>query len=316
VASVIGNYELIDRFAVGGAAEIFRARDQRSGDVVVIKRIRPDIPMTTDTIAAFGREMHIALRAHHKNLVRGIELGSVNGVDYGVFEYVDGQDLEQVLRRAEQARIRLPLSFSLFIVSEILSGLAIAHELVDERGVRMGLVHRDLAPKNIFLRYDGAVRVADFGLGLATAYEPLEDGVVGTAGYLAPEQALRDQLDARTDLYAVGIIAYELISGQRAFSATGKTDEEILKMHQKPVALALPPEVPKTVRDVVSRALSTRKSDRFPTASLFRDALFQCDVKPDESQAPLGLATILRRLFAAEFKSTRLTGNPLPFMST
>ncbi len=311
----LGPYELIDRFAVGGVAEIYRAKDTRNGEIVVIKRMRPDRPFEPELHAGFLREMQVALQAKHKNLIRGYELGTHSGVDYGVMEYVDGQDMESVLERARRQKIQIPYGFATFIVGEILDGLEFAHKIKDPRGELLGLVHRDLAPKNIFVRYDGAIRVGDFGLSLASRQEIAED-VVGTPGYLSPEQAKGEQLDARSDIFAVGCILYELVVGQRAFDVAGKRDSEMLRMHGQGKHRPLTREVPEKLGLIIETALSRDREDRFQNAFEMRRALKQTEHPPDDAHTPLGIATLVRRLFDAEFKRTRLPGNPLPFMSS
>lgn len=311
----LGPYELIDRFAVGGVAEIYRAKDTRSGEIVVIKRMRPDKPFEPELHAGFLREMQVALQAKHKNLIRGYELATHAGVDYGVIEYIDGQDLESLLERARRQKIQVPLGFATFIVSEILDGLEFAHKIKDVRGELLGLVHRDLAPKNIFVRYDGAVRVADFGLSLASRQEIAED-VVGTPGYLSPEQAKGEQLDPRSDIFAVGCILYELVVGQRAFDVSGKRDSEMLRIHGQGKHRNVPTDVPEGIRLVIETALARDREDRFQNAFEMRRALRQTEAPPDDVHTPLGIATLVRRLFEVEFKKTRLPGNPLTFMSS
>lgn len=312
--SRLGPYDLIDRFAVGGVAEIYRARDTRSGEVVVIKRLRADRPFEPEMHAGFLREMQVALQAQHKNLIRGYELGTHNNVDYGVMEYVDGQDLESVLERVRRQKIQVPPAFATFIISEILDGLDFAHNLVDRRQEPLGLVHRDLAPKNIFVRYDGAIRVGDFGLSLATRQEIAED-VVGTPGYLSPEQAKGEQLDARSDLFAVGCMLFELLTGSRAFDVAGKSDGEMLRIHALAKHKPLPKDLPDHLGLLLETSLARDREDRFQSAFEMRRALRQSEFPPDDAHAPLGIATLVRRLFEEEFKRTRLPGNPLPFMS-
>jgi serine/threonine-protein kinase len=310
----LGPYDLIDRFAIGGVAEIYRARDTRNGEVVVIKRMRPDRPFDPELHAGFLREVQVALKSKHKNLIRGYELGTFNNVDFGVLEYVDGQDLESVVDRVRRQNIRIPHGFATFIISEILEGLDFAHKLADPHGNALGIVHRDIAPKNIFIRYDGAVRVGDFGLSLATKQEAAED-IVGTPGYLAPEQARGEPLDARTDLFAVGCILYDLVVGQRAFEYGGLRDTQMLRMHAQGKHRPVPDSVPPRLRLVIENALATKRDERFASAGDMRRALHMTEHPPDETHTPLGIATLVRRLFDAEFKATRLPGNPLPFLS-
>jgi serine/threonine-protein kinase len=310
----LGPYDLIDRFAIGGVAEIYRAKDTRNGDIVIIKRMRPDRPFDPELHAGFLREMQVALKAKHKNLIRGYELGTFNNVDFGVLEYVDGQDLESILERVRRQKIQVPLGFATFIVNEILEGLDFAHRLTDPRGAPLGLVHRDLAPKNIFVRYDGAVRVADFGLSLATLQESVEE-IVGTPGYLAPEQARGEALDARCDVFAVGCILYDLVVGQRAYDYGGLRDTQMLRMHALAKYRAVPTTVPERLRLVIEHAMSLHRDDRFATAADMRRALQMTEHPPDTTHTPLGIATLVRRLFDAEFKASRLPGNPLTFLS-
>jgi serine/threonine protein kinase len=310
----LGPYDLIDRFAIGGVAEIYRAKDTRNGDVVIIKRMRPDRPFDPELHAGFLREMQVALKAQHKNLIRGYELGTFNNVDYGVLEYVDGQDLESIIERVRRQKIQIPLGFATFIVHEILEGLEFAHALTDPRGAPLGLVHRDLAPKNIFVRYDGAVRVADFGLSLATLQEAADE-IVGTPGYLAPEQARGERLDARCDVFAVGCILYDLVVGQRAFDYAGLEDTQMLKMHALAKRRATPSNVPEQLRGVIDKALALHRADRFANAAEMRSALGRTEHPPDHVHTPLGIATVVRRLFDAEFHASRLPGTPLTFLS-
>jgi serine/threonine-protein kinase len=311
----LGPYELIDRFAVGGVAEIYRAKDTRSGEIVVIKRMRSDKPFDPEMHAGFLREMQVALKAKHKNLIKGYELSSFNNTDYGVMEYVDGQDLESILERARRQRIQVPYGFATIIISEILDGLDFAHRITDPRGELLGLVHRDLAPKNIFVRYDGQVRVGDFGLSLAARQEIVEE-VVGTPGYLSPEQARGEQLDARSDIYAVGCMLYELVVGQRAFDVAGKSDNDMLRMHAMGKHRQVTRDVPEQLVAVLETALARDREERYPTAVEMRRALRRTEHPPDDVHTPLGIATLVRRLFEEEFKKSRLPGNPLPFLSS
>lgn len=311
MSAQVGNYEIIDRIAVGGVAEIYRARDVRTGDIVVIKRMRPDLDFDPDAHAGFLREIDLAIMCVHKNLIRGFEKGTFQGADYGVIEYVDGQDLQQVLERARKAGIAIPLPFATWIVAEICDGLDFFWQIRDARGQALELVHRDVAPKNIFLRYDGQIRVGDLGSAVATAIEPIEN-VVGTLGYMSPEQARFEPLDGRSDVYAAGVILYELVTGQRAFDLQGKPDEAALKEHARGRIRAMPATVPVDLRHVIDRACAPSRDDRYPNAAELVLALQQTATPPD-TYTTLGIATLVRRLFPDEFKRTRLPGSPLPF---
>ena len=300
----IGNYELIDLFATGGVAQIYRARHVRSGAVVVIKRRRSDIPFDPDLLAGFDREMQLGHLACHKNLIRTVEIGLINGEDYGVMEYVDGKDLGQIVQRVRQRGVAIPLSFATFIVAEILDGLSFAHAMGDPQGRPMGLVHRDLAPKNVLIGYDGTVKVVDFGLAIATQTERVA-AIVGTPGYLSPEQARGEQLDARSDLFAAGCILFELATGHSAFDVDGKKDSAALKVFQRGAIRRIPGSVPEQLRLVIEIATAPNREDRYRTASDMLRALHATESPPDDA-ARLGVAALVRGLFAAEFQASRL----------
>jgi serine/threonine protein kinase len=307
----LGPYELIDRFAVGGVAEIYRARDTRNGELVVIKRMRPDLGFDPDLQAGFLRELQLAILCKHKNLIRGLDKGNMHGIEFGVLEYVDGQDLARICERARKANIRLPLAFATFITGEILEGLEFAHHIRDARGRSLGLVHRDISPKNIFVRYDGEVRVGDFGSSLATRTEEAH-GVVGSPGFISPEQVRMEKLDGRSDVFAVGCILYELVVGAPAFDVAGKKDDVILKVHGKGKINDIPAWVPPGVRLCIELGCAPDRTQRYQTAAHMREALDHTEAPPDPD-IKLGIATLVRKLFPDEFRATRLPGNPLTF---
>jgi eukaryotic-like serine/threonine-protein kinase len=307
------HYELIDRFATGGVAELYRARDVRDGKIVVIKRMRADADFDPEQSAGFLRELQLALMCKHKNLIEGYAKGTAqDGSDYGVLEYVDGQDLHAILARARKTNVAIPASFATYIVGEILDGLEFAWTLKDGRGRQLGLVHRDLAPKNVFVRYDGQVRIGDFGSSCAALQEPTPQEVVGTPGYMSPEQASRQKLDQRSDVFAAGCIFFELLAGKGAFDLDKKNDAAILKMHQKAQRRPIPPTVPEDLAMIIDIATAASPEDRYQSAKDMLRGLKRTDTPPDASTA-LGIATIVRRMFADEFKNSRIPGATLPF---
>jgi len=295
-----GRYELIDKFAVGGAAEIYRAKDTRSGDVVVVKRMRPDLPFDPEVSAGFLREIQLSTLCNHKNVLRGLDRGSHSGLDYVVLEYIHGQDLEKVMERAQRRGVRIPHTLSLFVVGEILNGLSAIHQLSDHNGMPMGLVHRDLTPRNVFVRYDGAVMVADFGASVATAQEPVPDEVVGSVGYLSPEQAGLRPLDARTDIFSCGLILYELLMGTPAFSTSGRNDSQVLKLHQKGAVKRLPSSVPEDLAMIVDIACSADAEDRYADARTMGQAVAQALRERGGAHAKTELCSFLTTLFRTE----------------
>lgn len=192
-----------------------------------------------------------------------------------VVEFVDGKDLDQVSRRAREARVDVPSRFWLFVVRELLSGLHAAHELTDQTGELLGLVHRDVNPRNVLVDFEGTVKLADFGAAVATFHEPPPEEVVGSAGYMAPEQASLHSIDRRSDIYAVGCILYELVTGERAFDVERKTDAQILRAHQRGEVRPVPATVEEPIRLIIEIATSLDPEERYRDADSMRVAIDQ-----------------------------------------
>jgi serine/threonine-protein kinase len=305
-------YRLIDRFAVGGNAEIYRAHDTRNGDVVVIKRLRSDVDFEPEAVAGFILEGELGLRMRHRNLIRARGRGTFDGLDYIVLDYVDGPDLSRVLGRASERKVRIPTEFCLFIVREVLDGLDFAHDLATDRGWPMGLVHRDLSPRNVFIAYDGTIRLADFGSAVSTLLEPPPTEVIGSPGYLSPEQAALGPLDRRSDVFSVGCMLFHLMAGFPPYDVAGKREDQVLAAHRRGSMRPLPGSVPDAVRAIITRACALDRDQRHPTAAAMRDDVDRV-LHEKAYTCPLAIATLTRHLFKAEYQSSRLSGSPLTF---
>lgn len=298
-------YDVLDRLALGGAAELYRARDKRTGDVVVIKRLRSDLGFDPAVSAGFFREIQLALASEHKNLIRAFDRGTHDGADWVAVELVDGKDLAALLERTASRGERLSSPLSLFIAREMLDGLAFAYNIADATGVPMGLVHRDLNPRNVLVGYDGGVHVADFGASVASLTEPVPDEVVGSPGYLSPEQASRSHLDARSDIFAVGCVLYELVTGEPAFDVAGKRDAQMLKLHQRGQIKKLPRTLPDNIRFLIEIACAPDREDRYRSAVQMRDAIDGLLAESGERELQARLGTLMRTVFSDEHARSR-----------
>lgn len=303
----LDRYDIIDRFAVGGAAELYRARHKRSGDIVVIKRLRTDLGFDPAVSAGFYREIQLAQASEHKNLIRALDRGIHDGVDWVAVEFIDGKDLAELLLRTRARNERLSFALSLFIVREMLDGLAFAYNIPDGTGGPLGLVHRDLNPRNVLVGYDGGVHVADFGASVAALTEPTPDEIVGSPGYLSPEQASLKHLDARSDIFAAGCILFEMVVGEPAFDVAGKREAQTLKLHQKGQIRKLPRSLPEPLRFCIEIACAPDREDRYMSAAQMRDALDLILVEGRESELQPRLSSLMRRVFEQEYASTRLS---------
>jgi serine/threonine protein kinase len=268
-----GRYKIVRKVADGGMAEIFLATQLgREGfqKPVILKRIHSTIYADPQFRNMFIDEAHISMGLSHSNIVQILDLGVGNGRYFLVMEVVDGWDLGRVLHRATQAGMPLPRELGLYVVAEVCQALAYAHGKMDTAGERpLGLVHRDVSPQNVLLSEQGEVKLTDFGIAKAMGKrEQTGTGIVkGKVAFMSPEQALGKPVDARSDLFAVGTVLYQLMTGLRPFEAP--TDLETLLRVQK--AEFRPPEVaapdlPAHVSAIISRAMQLEPELRYQSA--------------------------------------------------
>ena len=275
----IGRYEFLVPIAEGGMASVWAARMkgsrgfQKNLAIKMMLAKLSDDPMFEEM---FLDEARIASRIHHPNVVEIFDLGEENEVLYIVMEYVDGEPLSAIWRTALK-KSGMPIGIAVRIIADAAAGLHAAHELVDEDGKQVGLVHRDVSPQNILVTYDGNVKIVDFGVVLAHGRESAKTGVgtvKGKASYMSPEQALGQTVDRRTDLFALGIVLYQLTTGRHPFKGESEvaTLRNILDQPCPPPSQHVP-SYPKTLEAVVMKALEKDPNRRFQTCAEFEAAL-------------------------------------------
>jgi serine/threonine-protein kinase len=297
-SNALERYELIDRYAVGGAAEIFRAKDKDTGTVVAIKRLKPDADFDPEMQAGFLRERQLAELSAHKNLIRAFDHGSQNGAEWVALEFVHGKELASLVRRLGKKRETLPTELALFIVREVLDGMAFAYNIEDDRGRPLGLVHRDLNPRNILVGFGGDVRVCDFGASHASLTEPTPTECVGSLGYLSPEQVRCDPLDARSDVFAAGVVLYELVVGGPAFPI--HKEAKALKLHRKGKLARIPRGVDEQLRWILEEATAADPEQRFESASTMRTAVEQLLTDHDTGSLHDALSDLMHGTYTDE----------------
>jgi serine/threonine protein kinase len=214
--ATLGRYELEEIIGRGGVAEAWRANFVGAGDfrkTVVIKRVRPELREHTELHAAFGREARLAQRLQHANVVQLLDLGDDDGVPYLVLEHVDGCSLQTLMEHGT-----LALEHALYVAEQVASALEYVHAAEDEHGAPLGLVHRDVTPGNVLLSRDGAVKLGDFGIAraLGAGNDTLPGFIKGTPIYLAPEQAGGRPIDARADIFSLGLVLRRMLVGDAA----------------------------------------------------------------------------------------------------
>ncbi len=277
---VFGPYELIERVAVGGMAEVFKAK--RAGvegfeKVVAVKRILPHLSENADFVRMFVDEAKVAAGLSHPNIATIFELGRIGTGYYIAMEYVHGRDLRTVMRRAGERRLRLPLDLSLRVVGQVCAALEYAQRKKDEAGRPMEIVHRDVSPQNILVSFDGDVKLVDFGIARAATMASAADPTVlrGKLLYMSPEQAWGRPVDGRSDIFSLGLVLYELVTGTKAFQAasTDKTTLELVRGCVIPPPRQLQPRLPEALERVILKALAREPDDRYQDAAQMQRGL-------------------------------------------
>lgn len=271
-----GKYEIIARLGKGGMAEVDLAAVRGPGGfnkLVVLKRLRSDDEAYR---AMFLDEARLAALLHHPNVVQTYEVSELDGSYFIAMEYLDGQSLDKIIRETQKIGKPLEARLCARLVADALSGLHYTHELCDYAGTPLEVVHRDISPHNLFLTYEGNVKVLDFGVAktIASTGETQVGVVKGKLAYMAPEQAGGETLDRRTDIFSIGVVLWELLTLQRlrtADSAAGLLNEAL--QGRSPDLTQFRPEVDRRLETVLWRALAHYPRRRFQTAQEMRDAL-------------------------------------------
>ncbi len=276
--TLFGDYRLLKRIAMGGMAEIYQA--QRVGAAgfvrdVVIKRIHPEFSDDDDFIRMFVNEAKLAAMLRHPNIVQVMDFNNVDNTYYIAMELVEGLDLKRLRIRSHRANQHIPIPLTVRIISEVLKGLAYAHRFT-HRGENLHIVHRDISPQNILVSERGEVKLTDFGIARVLQHASLTaQGVLkGKAAYMAPEQTKSSRVDQRADLFSVGIVMWELLTGERLFQA----NNDILLMEKIRSHPILPPHmvhraIPEELSQITMKALARDVNARFSDATAFGDAL-------------------------------------------
>jgi len=274
-----GRYQLVRRLAVGGMAELYLARQvgpEGFEKQLVVKRILPQLAGNQDFVAMFLDEARIAARLAHPNVVQVFDFGEAQGSPYLVMEYLQGEDLRKIWRQAQALRLPIPQALTCRIASEVCAGLDHAHKQTDPSGRPLGIIHRDVSPQNILVSYDGAVKLVDFGIAKAadTAVVTRSGVLKGKYAYMSPEQAAGRPLDHRTDVFALGVVVYELLTGARLFKRDSDraTLAAVAACEVEPPS-AREPRVPADLSALVMRALERDPTQRYQEARAFGEAL-------------------------------------------
>jgi len=264
-----GKYALIRKIGTGGMAEVFLARTtvaQGLNKTLVIKKIHSAYARSNQFAAMFKDEANIALGLNHPNVIQVFDYGVVGDTYFLAMEHVEGLDLLRLLQEAAKARQRIPYGLSTYIVQQLSKGLDYAHRKTDEFGQPLGIVHRDISPQNILLSWDGNVKIVDFGIARARDVHEEKGVIKGKFAYMSPEQGRGEPVDCRSDVFAAGIVLFELVCARPLFHGKGKEALEMVKSGAIPRPKDFAPELPDSLERTMLKALAFHRGDRFQTA--------------------------------------------------
>ncbi|WP_323389114.1 serine/threonine protein kinase [Myxococcus qinghaiensis] len=300
----LGRYELLSQLGRGGMAETWRARLIGAAGVtrpVVIKKVLPEHARDEAFISMFISEARISATLSHGNIAQVFDFGRMDGQYFLAMELVDGQPLHRLMKRAAKTGLkRMPIPLATFIALEMSRGLHYAHSRTDEKGKPLHIVHRDISPDNVLVSYEGQVKIVDFGIAKARMLRDFRTapGIVrGKYLYFSPEQARGHEVDARTDVWATGLVLYEMLCGR--LPVTGTQAEVMMRMARGefPSPQELREDVPSALNEIVMRALTVEASLRYPSANVMGDALASFLYPFAPRFSPMNLAYLVRELF-------------------
>jgi serine/threonine protein kinase len=312
-----GRYELLGRLAFGGMAEIFLAREtaettHTGGRYIVVKRVLPHVAEDTHFVEMFVDEARLAMQLSHAHICHIYGFGEEQGSYYLAMEWIDGMPLSKVIRRAREQDGGLPLVIALKIIAQVADALDYAHRACDQMGEPLGIVHRDVSPQNVMVSFDGPVKLLDFGIAKATSHSTrTEAGIVkGKFAYMSPQQCLGEPIDARADVFALGLCLYEVLHGTNPFRRQTEFDtmRAIVYEDAPPIADSLMSrevslDIVHLVEHVVARAIAKKPEERFQSAGELQFALEQVIARMGEVVTSSRIGEQMHELFDAEIKA-------------
>jgi serine/threonine-protein kinase len=302
MAIQFGRYQLLKKLAAGGMGQVFLARTGEAGfeKLVVLKSILPHLVEDQEFYEMFSDEAKVSMRLNHPNIVQIFEFGQERGIHFLVMEYVAGEDIRKMVKRIGQQGSTLPLGGILRVIADAAAGLDYAHKATDAKGQPLGIIHRDVSPQNVLVGFDGAVKLIDFGVAKAAGRaQHTATGILkGKFPYMSPEQAEGDELDPRSDIFAIGIVLWELLTGRRLFKGESDTaTQKLVRTCSVPAPSTLGAGLPQDLDAIVLKSLAKNRNDRFPDAGAMRMAIEDFITKKGIPASPAHLVSFLRPFY-------------------
>jgi eukaryotic-like serine/threonine-protein kinase len=312
VLKSFGRYLLLDHLAQGGMAEIFRAwapSVDGGGRLIVLKCVQPDFGQDVEFLQMFRSEIRVSIGLNHPNIVQLYDFGEVDGRPYIAMELVEGKSLKQLVQQLQQQKTYLPVEFSAYAIEQVAAGLHYAHAYRDRTtGEKLNIIHRDISPQNLLIAYTGNVKIIDFGIAKAASNrQNTRAGIIkGKPSYLSPEQISGEVLDGRSDIFCLGTVLWETLTGRKLFA--GDSDLAAIRLidacdkHVKPPS-TINPSVPPELDAITLKALSHNRDKRFATAEEMQRALHRAVYLINSSFDPSDFSAYLHNTFKKDMES-------------
>lgn len=304
-----GQYILLNKVGSGGMAELFKAKKlgiEGFERVLAIKRILPHLSSDEEFIDMFIAEAKLVARLSHKNITQVYDFGKISQNYFIAMEYIRGKDLRSILKRCREINLKLPVFLAVFIAREVASGLSYAHRQKDSMGKNLNIIHRDVSPQNILISYEGDVKVVDFGIAKAGTQSKTTTGMLkGKLSYMSPEQAWGKPIDHRSDIFSLGIVLYEILTGERLF----KGDSELSTLERVREAKIVPPpssintDLPPELEARLLKALAKETTERYQNVSDFEADLANILFELLHTDPTQSLKRFMHELFKAEIEA-------------
>ena len=304
-----GQYILLDKVGSGGMAELFKAKKvgiEGFERVLAIKRILPHLSSDEEFIDMFIAEAKLVALLSHKNITQVYDFGKIGQNYFIAMEYIRGKDLRGLLKRCNEKNIKFPITLAVFIAKEVASGLSYAHRQKDSMEKSLNIIHRDVSPQNILISYDGDVKVVDFGIAKAGSQSRTTTGVLkGKLSYMSPEQAWGKTIDHRSDIFALGIVLYEMLTGERLFKGDSEinTLEKVRAAQIDPLPSSINAGLPAELEAKLLKALAREVTERYQNASDLEADLGNILFELLRADPALSLKQFMHSLFKAEIEA-------------
>lgn len=310
-----GKYLLLEKMAAGGMAELYRAKTigvQGLEKLIAIKKILPHLAKEKELTGSFIDEAKLAALLNHQDIVKIYDFGSMEDSYFISMEFLFGKDLRALFGKAKEKGRPLSIEYALYVMSRVCSGLDYAHKLKDFQGKPLNIIHRDISPQNVFVTYEGDVKILDFGIAKAASQSTITQyGMIkGKVAYMSPEQAAGKPVDRRSDIFSTGILLYEAVTGTRMF--TGESTMQILarvREAEYAPAESVARGVPGKVFPILNRALAKDPEERYQSCGDMLADLEECMIELSMRPTAPGLGTYMKELLtdeiAAEDQATR-----------